>query len=225
MFAGPDGTGPVRMSIRVRCRGRMTASRTGVSAVRRCWRRNPTTTLRMDHKTGSLRPCGTLGFMDEVWLAVGGYEGLYEVSDAGRVRSLPRGGTRGGVLRGDLHRAGYPCVRLSKEGHKTHLTVHSLVAKAFLGQRPDGMECRHINGDPSDNRAENLAWGTSSENSHDMVLHGRTNKRITHCPSGHEYTSENIQWYQGRRYCRACNRVRTRERQRHVRAERKRSSL
>lgn len=154
-------------------------------------------------------------------MPVHGYEGFYDVSDAGRVRSLPRPGTRGGILRGDLHTAGYPCVRLSRHGLKKHLTVHALVAAAFLGPRPTDMECRHLNGDPTDNRVANLAWGTSSENGHDVTAHGRSNRRITHCPSGHEYTPENIQWYQGRRYCRPCNRIRTRDRQRRVRAERK----
>lgn len=112
---------------------------------------------------------------------------------------------------------------MKRGGRKKHFTAHTLVATAFLGLRPERMECRHLNGDPADNRLANLAWGTSSQNGHDVTAHGRSNRRITHCPSGHEYTPENIQWYQGRRYCRPCNRIRTRERQRHVRALRKAS--
>lgn len=161
--------------------------------------------------------------MEEQWAAVVDYEGLYEVSDAGRVRSIARPGTRGGILRGEVHPDGYPSVKLSKGGRKKHLTVHVLVATAFRGPRPDGQECRHLNGDPSDNRLENLAWGTSAENSQDMIGHGRTNARITHCPQGHEYTEQNTHVYQGRRYCRSCNRVNSREHKRRVRAAEKAS--
>lgn len=150
--------------------------------------------------------------MTELWRPVDGYDGLYEVSDAGRVRSLPRAGTRGGVLHGDVHPGGYPSVKLSKDGHKTHLTVHTLVISAFRGSRPPGQECRHVNGNPADNRLDNLLWGTSAENSQDMVKHGRSNSRITHCPQGHGYTEENTHVWRGRRYCKACNRAHIRMR-------------
>jgi NUMOD4 motif/HNH endonuclease len=159
--------------------------------------------------------------MDEQWVPVRGYEGLYEVSDAGRVRSLPRAGTRGGVLRHDVGNNGYPSVRLSRHGRKTHLAVHTLVITAFRGSRPDGQECRHRNGDPMDNRLENLVWGTSSQNSQDTVEHGRTNSRITHCPQGHKYDGENTYVWGGRRYCRACNRNYTRDHMRRVRTQKK----
>lgn len=148
---------------------------------------------------------------EEEWRPVHGYEGLYLVSDAGRVQSVPRSGTRGGIIKADIGPQGYPSVRLSREGRKKHLNVHGLVARSFLGPRPEAGECRHINGDPADNRLENLAWGTSAENSQDMIGHGRTNSRRTHCPQGHEYNEENTHWYGGRRYCKPCNRVQARE--------------
>lgn len=157
----------------------------------------------------------------ERWVPVRGYEGLYEVSDLGRVRSLPRPGTRGVVLRPDVGGPGYPAVRLFRQGKKTHLNVHSLVAVAFLGPRPAGGECRHLNGDQTDNRLVNLQWGTSAENSQDMMRHGRTNARIEECPQGHAYDLENTYTWQGRRYCRTCNRNYTRRYQRRVRSERK----
>lgn len=161
--------------------------------------------------------------MTEQWLPVVGYEGLYEVSDAGRIRSIPRPGTRGGILRGDVHPSGYPSVKLSRDGRKTHFVVHVLVVTAFRGPRPGLQECRHLNGDPADNRLQNLAWGTSAENKQDMIAHGRTNSRTSRCPQGHEYTEENTYVWGGRRYCRACNRVYTRDRQRRVRAKEKES--
>lgn len=143
-----------------------------------------------------------------MWVPVVGYEGLYEVSDRGRVRSIPRPSTKGGILRQGVNkRDGYPSVKLSREGRKTHLAVHVLVITAFRGVRSEGAECRHLNGDRTDNRLENLQWGTSAENSRDMVEHGRSNSRITHCPQNHEYTDANTYEWGGRRYCRACNRT------------------
>jgi hypothetical protein len=50
--------------------------------------------------------------------------------------------------------------------------VHNLVLEAFVGPRPAGMECRHINGDRKDCRLENLAWGTKLENASDKIRHG-----------------------------------------------------
>jgi hypothetical protein len=158
---------------------------------------------------------------NESWLAVVGYEGLYEVSDAGRVRSLPRNGTRGTILSPDVHPFGYPCVRLSRNNRKKRFAVHKLAATAYLGTRAESQECRHLNGNPADNRPENLAWGTSAENSQDAIAHGRTNSRRTHCPQGHPYDAENTYSYDGRRYCRACNKVNSREHMRRVRAKEK----
>ena len=52
--------------------------------------------------------------------------------------------------------------------------VHRLILKTFVGPCPDGMECRHLNGNPADNRLRNLCWGTHLENMQDRDLHGRT---------------------------------------------------
>jgi hypothetical protein len=57
-------------------------------------------------------------------------------------------------------------------GH-TNCGVHTLVLLAFRGPCPPGMMCRHLNGDKTDNRLENLVWGTAAENNADMVRHGR----------------------------------------------------
>lgn len=56
-------------------------------------------------------------------------------------------------------------------GGRTERYVHHLVLETFVGPRPDGMETRHLNGNHSDNRVENLAWGTKSENGADKVAH------------------------------------------------------
>lgn len=58
--------------------------------------------------------------------------------------------------------------------------VHRLVLEAFVGKCPDKMHARHLNGNPSDNRVENLAWGTRSENMMDRVRHGTSNRGERH---------------------------------------------
>lgn len=121
--------------------------------------------------------------MPELWQPIEGYEGLYEVSDLGRVRRLTarvwvnRGSgywitRRGRVLKGGRDNDGYVLHSLSKEGKpKTH-KEHHLVLNTFVGPCPEGMETRHLDGDPSNNRVSNLAWGTSAEQMEDIVKHG-----------------------------------------------------
>lgn len=121
----------------------------------------------------------------ELWKPVPGFEASYEVSDLGRVRSLPRKVKRhdgftqsypGKVLAQTIGTHGYPAVALcfgGKRGRTT--TVHSIVAEAFIGPRPYGLHIRHLNGDQADPRLCNLVYGTRSENQRDRVLHG------THC--------------------------------------------
>lgn len=67
---------------------------------------------------------------------------------------------------------GYRRVCLCNNGHEQTALVHALVLTTFVGPRPSGMECRHIDGCKTNNHVSNLAWGTSSENHHDKLLHG-----------------------------------------------------
>jgi len=110
----------------------------------------------------------------EQWKPAVGFGGLYEVSDQGRVRSLPRNTTKGGILRLGKDPFGYPTALLCKNGRRTKLRVHRMVLEAFIGLRLEGQECRHLNGIPSNNRLENLKWGTREENIQDKNLHGTT---------------------------------------------------
>lgn len=117
----------------------------------------------------------------EVWKQVADYEGKYEVSNLGRVRSLARlSKTKGGAFRGTPARilaihsngGGYQHVRLGKDGSLTTMLVHLLVLEAFSGLKPQGMEARHLDGVRSNNNVLNLAWGTRLENAADRVAHG-----------------------------------------------------
>lgn len=118
---------------------------------------------------------------DERWAPVVGYEGLYSVSDLGNVRGEARvvphiksGKTlRQRPVRARVNKATkYPAVNLSREGSRRTFTVHSLVAAAFLGARPDGMEVAHDDGDHANPALSNLRYDTPAGNKADMVRHG-----------------------------------------------------
>jgi hypothetical protein len=108
----------------------------------------------------------------EQWKPVPGYEGLYEVSDQGRVKSLPNKRKFGCMRKTPIGKNGYPAVDLKHNGARKTFTVHTLVLTAFVGPRPIGYECRHLNGVRNDSRLCNLAWGTPSENDEDRRKHG-----------------------------------------------------
>lgn len=108
----------------------------------------------------------------ENWRPVPGWDGLYEVSDQGRVQSLRRAKCRGGLLRPLRHTGGYARIMLWREGLPRQTFIHRLVALAFLGAPEPGMQVAHNNGDRQDNRATNLRWATPSENQADRERHG-----------------------------------------------------
>jgi hypothetical protein len=95
----------------------------------------------------------------EIWKDVVGYEGWYQVSNAGAVRNR-----RDCVLRPQPCRGGYHRVDLSRHGVVCHVLVHVLVTDAFLGPCPPGRERNHINGVKTDNRVANLEYVTKCEN-------------------------------------------------------------
>lgn len=117
----------------------------------------------------------------EVWKDIPGYEGRYQASSFGRIKSLPNRTRKSElILKPSLHvRGGYPVVNLTSRGingwkQRLH-PVHELVLVSFHGERPDGCEGCHGDGDPTNNRAANLRWGTPGENQQDRVIHGTTN--------------------------------------------------
>lgn len=163
--------------------------------------------------------------MSEQWRPVVGWEGLYEVSDQGQVRSVDRvivrndgqaRTFRGRILRPGVNRHGYPMVHLSRPGEMKTKKVHRLVLEAFVGPSPEGAEGCHNNGDRADARLENLRWDTPSRNQLDRRRHGTDHQvNKTHCPQGHVYSSENTKVIPSRptaRYCRECHRQRSESR-------------
>lgn len=122
----------------------------------------------------------------EEWRNIPGWEGLYVVSNLGRVRSLDRTivkkvsrngrmatiQRKGRIISQSLDSHGYSMLNLCAGGKRRAALVHHLVLIAFVGPKPEGMECRHLDGRRSNNRLENLSWGTALENAADKKRHG-----------------------------------------------------
>lgn len=115
--------------------------------------------------------------MSEIWKTIPGFEDAYEVSNLGRVRSLDRqmaNGRRmhGRIIRRGPHRGGYASIHLYLDGKVTSTTAHALVALAFLGPRPPGMEVCHEDRDKQNCRLDNLRYDTHVANEADKLAHG-----------------------------------------------------
>ena len=118
--------------------------------------------------------------MEEIWKDVGGYEGLYQVSNLGKIKSLQRYEkhknskilVKERILKGCFNKTGYHEARLYKNGIAYYESVHRLVAKEFISNPYNKPEVNHINGIKKDNRVGNLEWCTKKENGKHAVSIG-----------------------------------------------------
>ena len=134
---------------------------------------------------------------NETWKDIEGYEGLYQVSDFGRVRSLDRKDARGNrikgtVLAGGSDGKGYRTIALCRDGDVKNNLTHRLVAKAFLDNPNNLPEVNHKDEDKENNAVSNLEWCTSRYN----IMYGTRTKRAAKAKerpiyvvsgSGHRY--------------------------------------
>lgn len=126
----------------------------------------------------------TTNVLAEEWRAVIGYEGFYEISDHARIRSLPRmvptkgGGLtlwRGKILKPCLNSDGYLQVGLTNSSGRKSKTVHQLLARAFIGEPPPGMQVNHKDGVKTNNRIGNFEYTTSAGNTRHAIALGLIN--------------------------------------------------
>lgn len=118
----------------------------------------------------------------EIFKPIYGFEGLYSASNIGNVRSETRKYFNNGIkkfctIKGKMlkpikEKSGHLRVQLRKNGKTYTLGVHQCVLRAFVGKQEKGIECRHLDGNPIDNRLENLSYGTKAENMQDAIRHG-----------------------------------------------------
>lgn len=131
--------------------------------------------------------------MTEVWKDIPGYEGCYQASNLGRVKSLPRvveriersgravaQPVRERILKPTINKRGYKSVVLRSGGRSVTHEVHTLVALAFLGPHPGaGTQVRHMDGNRLNCKAANLCYGTRSENQLDLYRYRGWHHRLT----------------------------------------------
>lgn len=126
------------------------------------------------------RPCGGFFYLtmeNEIWLPVKDFEGLYEVSSCGRVRSLGNGirNSKQGVLKPFKKYDGYFLVGLHKNGKVKVYLIHRLVAETFIPNLFDYQQVNHIDENKTNNNVENLEWCDHKYNCN----YGTRNKRIS----------------------------------------------
>lgn len=166
--------------------------------------------------------------MTEQWRPVIGYEGWYEVSDRGRVRSLDRVVThrngrqsrwKGKILKPMRDTGGHHRVALQRNGRAV-FGIHQLVMRAFGGPQPKGTQVLHWDDDRENNMLTNLRYGTPRDNCLDCVRNGNHRQASqTHCIHGHAFTPDNTYSSRGKRKCKRCTIDGTTNRRRRLREE------
>lgn len=101
---------------------------------------------------------------NEIWKDIPNYEGMYQASNLGQIRSLRRNGTLGRILKGEIDDSGYIKVALSKNNKIKKYKIHRLVAQTFIPNLNDLPQINHKDGNKKNNCINNLEWCTASYN-------------------------------------------------------------
>ena len=135
-------------------------------------------------------------FRNEEWRDIKGYEGLYQISNLGRIKSFDKviaqknnstAIKKGRILKPSTSHSGYYQIVLSKQSIRKSYKVHRLIWLAFYGSIPEGYEVNHINEIKTDNRLSNLNlmthkencnWGTGIERCHNQLINGKCSKSV-----------------------------------------------
>ncbi|PKE47263.1 endonuclease [Macrococcoides caseolyticum] len=142
--------------------------------------------------------------MKEIWKPANGYEGYYEVSNKGRLRSVERKATykdgrtfryKSRLIKGRLDQKGYVLYGLNVGGKKSSKRIHRMVAEAFIPNPYNKETVNHIDGDKKNNRLENLEWATYSENTikgHEIGLFKKANQMTAKRLLGNKYKAKPV---------------------------------
>lgn len=117
--------------------------------------------------------------MEETWKDVIGFEGLYEISNTGRVNSIKRNTTAGGIVKLSVV-DGYYCLTIWKDGKGSFKRVNRLVAESFIPNPENLEQVNHKDRDRKNNNVSNLEWTTARENNCHSAIHrkGKTSKYV-----------------------------------------------
>lgn len=120
--------------------------------------------------------------LKEIWKDIAGYEGLYQVSNTGEIKSLKfNHSNKEKIIKGNKESLGYLVVTLYKDGNRKNFKIHRLVAETFISNPKNLPQVNHIDGNKQNNRIDNLEWCTASENTihaHKSGLANSDNQKI-----------------------------------------------
>lgn len=162
----------------------------------------------------------------EEWRDIADWEGRYQVSNYGHVRSMPRyiqqrnrwdqiilRSYEGRLIVPEITERGYRRIKLHRLGQTCRTSAHRLVAQTYIGPAPDARsQACHNDGNPANNWVGNIRWDSPAGNIADRVAHGRDfNANKTHCPRKHDLRPPNLKVRlfeeTGHRSCLACSRA------------------
>lgn len=130
--------------------------------------------------------------MEELWKDIYGFEGLYQISNLGRVKSFPRNKTKGGIMQQMKDKYGYLIISLCKDGKTKNYKIHRLVALHFIpNENLFKTQINHKDENKENNNVDNLEWCTPEYNNN----YGTHNERVAKSHINHQNMSKQVNQY------------------------------